>query len=81
MNISEANYRILLSVTSDNSITTTSSPSYSAKPVTQVEARKNYVAHNPRGTASAEPLLRVHNEAILLSRRSVGQLRNKIQKR
>ena len=37
MNILEPNYRILVSVTGDNSITTTSSPSFSAKSVAQVE--------------------------------------------
>ena len=36
MNILEPNYRILVSVTGDNSITTTSSPSFSAKSVAQV---------------------------------------------
>ena len=44
MNILEPNYRILVSVTGDNSITITSSPSFSAKSVAQVEKnqwRKN----------------------------------------
>ena len=39
MNILEPNYRILVSVTGDNSITTTSSPSFSAKSVAQVEKK------------------------------------------
>ena len=57
MNILEPNYRILVSVTGDNSITITSSPSFSAKSVAQVEKnqwRKNlYKCLIPGATSGA----------------------------